>query len=211
MAKNDSRWDIGEVVSVTGAGSSPGDGDDKWDQGLNVTFYEVSAGTAYQKTLSDTVGITDVLTPAVGYTKSLADNVGISDSIAKSVGYAKTLSDNVGITDVLSKSVGYVKTISDTVGITDLLSRVVNYVRTISDTVGITDVLSRVVNYIRTIADTVGITDILSIPDLGEFVDILSVEFEDYIINDIDVSDNIEQAISADDYIILNIQSEGTT
>lgn len=153
-------------------------------------WVDYSGGTDYQKTLSETVGV--------------------SDAISTSGGYVKSISDTVGITDILTASMNYVKALADTVGITDAISRIVTYIRTVSDTVGITDALSRVANYVRSIGDSVGITDVINafIKLTTVYVQILSVESNDYIMKNTDSEVYIEQEIYADDYIFLNIDSE---
>lgn len=179
----------------------------QWDIGFNEY---VASGTAYQKTLTDSVGVTDSVTTAAGYFKTIADSVGITDTLIKAAGYTKSISDTVGITDVLAAGIKYLVSLADSVGITDSISRVVTYIRTISDTVGITDLFSRVANYVRSIADSVGITDLLIAVNLVEniYVEIESIEIQDYMFNSTNTAEYIGQEIDSEDYLINNITSE---
>jgi hypothetical protein len=122
-------------------------------------FFVTAGGIAYQKSLSESVGITDTLTTSAGYAKSISDTAGITDALLKAVGYKKSIMESVSVTDLILKSVSYVKSIFDNVGITDLISKSVGYIVSLSSTVGVTGVISRSISYIKSISDNVGITD----------------------------------------------------
>ncbi len=106
--------------------------------------YEFASGggTLYQRTISDTIGITD--------------------SVSRIAAMSRTIEDTLGLTDSVTRSVGFFRLISDTIGLTDSVTRVANMKRTISDTIGLTDSVSRVGTFFRTISDTLGITDSVS-------------------------------------------------
>ena len=110
--------------------------------GFICEITSVSASQDYTTTISDDVGITDSMSPAVGYVKSLADSVGISDALSMAVGYAKTFTDTVGVTDAMSRVVTFVRTFADDVGITDALTKSKGMFLTIADSVGIIDIVS---------------------------------------------------------------------
>ena len=144
-----------------------------------------TGGTAFQKLIQDSVGITDILSTARNIVRTIADAVGITDIISAVKGAAEvfvTITDNVGITDVISTARNIAKTIADSVGITDVISTARNIVKTITDTVGSTDVIGTARNIVKSISDTVDITDIVgtarnivkSISDTVGITDVIS-------------------------------------
>jgi len=78
-------------------------------------------GVAYQRSVSDTVGITDTISNVVGKVVSILDTVGVTDTVTNLRELYKTISDSVGITDIVTTARTLIKSISDSVGITDVL------------------------------------------------------------------------------------------
>jgi len=117
---------------------------------IKITVYYTTA-VAHEKSLSDSVAITDSLVKAVGLNK--ADTVAVADSIAKTAGLLKA--ETVAIADTIVKAVSLAKT--DTVAIVDTFSRTVSYILALADTVTITDSISKAMSIVK--ADTMAITD----------------------------------------------------
>jgi len=146
------------------------------------------------KLITDTVGITDVLTNIKGIVKSIADTVGLTDvlNVFKPEG-AKfaALADTVGITDALTNIRAIVKSIADTVSVTDVVATARTIIKTITDTIGVTDVVSIVAVYIRALSDAASISDFLtanrgfvrSILDTVGITDSLITEIKERIID----------------------------
>lgn len=140
------------------------------DGAQDLWIYEVggwilqttSSGTAYQRSVSDSVGITDTISRVIGRYKTISDSVGITDTVSNARSLYKTIADAVGVTDTVVRSAGIYKTLSDTVGITDTLSTALIIYASILDTVGITDTLTTSILRAVTLQNTVGVTDTLS-------------------------------------------------
>jgi len=113
-----------------------------------------AVGVALEKSLSDTVNISDALAMDVSLSKT--DTVAIADTLVKAIGLVKA--DTVTIADMIAKAVGIIK--ADTVAISDSIAKLVGLVK--ADTVAIVDTFSRTVSYILALADTVTITDSIS-------------------------------------------------
>lgn len=119
-------------------------------------------GTNYQRSISDSVGITDVLSKILGRTTTITDSIGITDTINLVMALRRTFPESVGVTDTVTTSRSIVKTILDSIGITDIISAVKGALAkyaTITDTVGITDSLLKARGLYRTFANSVGVTD----------------------------------------------------
>jgi len=120
-------------------------------------------GTAYQRSVTDTVGVTDTVTNVREIFETIADTVGITDAVTTVRELYKTITDDVGITDTLATVTGKVATIADTVGVTDTIANVRELYKTLTDSVGITDTLTTVREIYKTLSDTVGVTDTLTV------------------------------------------------
>ena len=141
-----------------------------------------SGGAAYERTVTDTVGLADTLTTARNLAKSVSDPVGLTDTVATARTLPRSIADALGITDSVNALKKLVRTISDAIGLTDTLStkrglsRTVNdpaaatdslstareLARTFAETADITDDISTSRSIVKTISDTLGITDVLS-------------------------------------------------
>lgn len=117
------------------------------DNGISIA----AAGAALEKSLSDSVAITDSLLKAIGLNKG--DTVIIADSEAKTIGLVKA--EAVAIVDSIAKEIRLTK--SDVLAIADSFARTVTYLLSLTDTVTITDSISKAVSIVK--ADTMAITD----------------------------------------------------
>ena len=145
---------------------------DDWTDGAG-------GGTAYARSIFDSVGVTDATARIAGFVWSVADNEGVTDvacraaifgrAIADAEGltdfsgraavYARIAADTEGVTDAATKAASFVRVPSDSEGVLDSLARAVDYVRSIHDPEGVTDAVARVYDAIRAVAESVGITD----------------------------------------------------
>jgi|GEM_PF-4840892 len=143
---------------------------------------EAAGGEAYERTVTDTVGLADTLTTARNLAKSVSDPVGMTDTVATARTLPRSIADALGITDSVNALKKLVRTISDAIGLTDTLSTKRGLSRTVSDpaaatdsiatarelartfaeTADITDDISTSRSIVKTISDTLGITDVLS-------------------------------------------------
>lgn len=112
-----------------------------WSIGVDAKAGE--GGAAYDKTITDTVGITDTVTTLRSTFTTIADAVGVTDVLTTLRRVSVTLADVVGITDVLSRVVSYVRTLTSTVNITDGFPGAKE--EDILNTIGITDVCTATV------------------------------------------------------------------
>jgi hypothetical protein len=147
-----------------------------WIADYIISLYGTGASvTAWAKSLSDTVAISDSISKGIGVAK--ADSVAIADSFARVVEFNRSLSDTVAIADVISKAIEVPladavaiteaalvkdigKPLSDQVAITDVFTRVVSFLRLFSDTVTIADSITKAVS--KSLSDTLSITDALA-------------------------------------------------
>lgn len=148
--------------------------------GGNIEYPTTEAG--FNKPIENTVGLTDILSNAIGFVKTLITTEAISDSVARLSNIIKAISDSLGITDLasaellgtiyekllqtteaisdsVSTSVGRVVAVLENVGVTDIISKVINYSRNMVESVGITDTANKIINYIRTISLEEAISD----------------------------------------------------
>ena len=147
-----------------------------------------AGGAALEKSLSDSVSISDSISKGVGKVRSdsfslsdliskanslnKGDSFSISDTLSKSLGLIKT--DSLSISDSLSKGIGLFKT--ETLNIADSFLRTVTYVRAFADNLSIADSIGKSIGKIR--ADTLAITDSM-IASLGG---ILSIVLQDTVV-----------------------------
>ena len=118
-----------------------------WDD--DVDF---AAGTAWTKSLSDTITLSDALSSkAIG--KVLADTITISDAISRVWHAFLSLSDTITITDSIGKL--FTKVQTDIITLSDNVSKTVGKVFT--DTVTVTDNLFKAIA--KGLADTITISD----------------------------------------------------
>lgn len=135
------------------------------DDGHKYEFeiYDVTEGAAVGTCLADIT----MATAASNYIRSVSDSVGITDVLSKIGTFIKTISDSAGITDSISTAAGKLATIADSVGITDTVSKIGTFIKTVIETEGITDMVSKAGTFIKTIADSLGITDLMTVIKSG--------------------------------------------
>ena len=139
--------------------------------GWVFAFYAVwEAGAGAEKTLGDTITMTDGLTMTLhkalsdiitvtdantkNLNKILSETITISDDLTKDV--SKILSDTLTITDALIKT--YTKTFADTITVTD--AKTFQFNKALSDTLSISDTYIKTVN--KVVSDTVTLTDAIN-------------------------------------------------
>jgi len=130
--------------------------------------YGEAGGEEFIRSISNTIGITDVLSKSATFIKSIADIINGSDTLNRSATFPRIITDDISITSIVSKVGTFVRTIADNIGITDVISRVRTFIRAIVDSVGVTDVISRVGTFVRAIADDIDITSVIS--RVGTFI-----------------------------------------
>lgn len=91
------------------------------------------AGEKYEKTLEETVTISDALTRKAG--KALAESVTISDALTQKAAFKRTLEETVTISDAVAKKFG--KPLAESVTISDALQK--KYGLLLKETVTISD------------------------------------------------------------------------
>lgn len=120
-------------------------------------FFVPTGGEDIQKTINDSVGLTDVDSLIKEIYRTFDESIGVTDVDSKVWNSIRIVAESLGITDVLSKEEA--KTISESLGITDAVSRVSVVLRTLVESLGITDSVSEVWAAVRTLSESLGITD----------------------------------------------------
>lgn len=124
----------------------------------NVTLYDPAAGcggaTAWTKSLTDTVVLSDNSTPVTTYIRSLSDTVTLSDGLAISA--SKILSDTATLSDFLFNSPGLNK--GDSVTLSDAIANSFGLYK--SDTVILSEAIAQAIGLNE--ADTVTLSENLS-------------------------------------------------
>lgn len=124
-----------------------------------VWYVLTAGGTAYERFIGESIGVTDSLYRVASYLRAVGDSAGISDSMGRYVVFARRTADSLGITDSAMRAQVSRRYQGDTVGITDTVTRAAAIVRRIADQVGITDFSQRYMAISRIVADAVGISD----------------------------------------------------
>ena len=124
-----------------------------------VIFKATAGGSAYQETITDTVGLTDTITTARALAKSVSENAGITDSLATSRNIPRSFGNSTGITDTLATARNMPRSFSDSVGISDSISVIKKLVKIITDALGITDAIANRRELSRSVSETAGLTD----------------------------------------------------
>lgn len=89
-----------------GVGSTTEDGPPiPWTAQLEITLVPTATSTAYTKTVTDPIGITDAATDVLTDVRAVTDPVGVTDGVAHSGSQTRTLTDAVGITDAAVGSI----------------------------------------------------------------------------------------------------------
>jgi hypothetical protein len=112
------------------------------------------------RTITDPVGITDVVAPAKTTAVTITDDVGITDATSRVHDAVRVVTDLVDILDTVSEAEDNAETTIDPVGITDIVNRVWDAARTVTDPVGVTDNVTSELSIQATATDPVGITDV---------------------------------------------------
>lgn len=152
-----------------------------WHSARSQLTLQGGVAQTFNKSLSDTVHVTDVLSQ--GQVKNLSDSVTITDSIAKTFGkaltdtfspvdslvktFTKVLTDAPHVTDSITTGTAHVLNLNDSVTPTD--TRKFNFTRAITDAISPVDAFSQDQSAIRNFFDAVTVTDRISfgIPTVG--------------------------------------------
>lgn len=139
------------------------------------------------RSIADSIGITDTVQRLSDYVRPASDDVGISDSARRSAGHLREVADDVGITDSVLPTSGLLveRTVGDDVGLSDSAqpTEIAGEAEEAfpADTVGLTDAVSSIKSVQRPVGDDVGIADEASILE-GEL-------FERQVAEDVGVTD----------------------
>lgn len=212
--------------------------DSDYELGIVAIGLKEAGGTTYNKSIVDSIGITDIRTRVVTSNRSLVDPLGITDILAKALTANRVLVDSLGLTDILSASRILSRSQVDVIGITDTINTSVQLTRSIVDALGITDTnayarildavltdsiglsdtLSRTTSLLRTQQDSIGLADTLSsvtalsrsIVDSMTLADVLSGSFiiSASLVDSMGVTDTITKTIN---YTRSNVDSMGVS
>lgn len=113
--------------------------------------------------ISDTLGLSDAVTASKGatsYNRTITDTIGVSDNVLRTWIANRLLSDSLGLSDNVERQQIANRLISDTLGASDNTLRTWIANRLISDTLGISDLPTATTGaHNRTISDSLGISD----------------------------------------------------
>ena len=158
-----------------------------------------STATTYNRSVTESLGITDGLARTTGLIRALSHTVGLSDELSRQLTQLRGITDTLGITDDSLYSTIVLILLSDTMGITDDTQRVTAISTIVSDTLGITDTNERVIDFARVLDDTLGLTDVSSAYILinRQLADSLGVTDATSIMRQIGI--NISDTVGIDD------------
>ena len=111
----------------------------------------VAGGEALEKSLSDTINMSDANTASFGLNK--ADTITLSDEIAKAFG--RSFSDSMSLSDSISKSFELNK--ADAVSLSDSISKAVGLNK--ADTITLSDVITTLLTLLKSLSDTISMSD----------------------------------------------------
>lgn len=118
---------------------------------IQIRIY-YTAGTAYEKTLTDSVSLSEAILKAPS--RTLSDSIALSEVINK--GTVRIFGDSVSLSEVFSK--GVARVFSDAVALADAIIR--GWEKVFSDTLALTDTISR--DMTRTFADAVSLLEVVN-------------------------------------------------
>ncbi len=111
------------------------------------------------KTITDALGLTDLITRVAPAVRVVTDALGLTDSTPHALDAKREISDDLGLTDSISAELTIKVEITDPLGLTDSTTTVKTLRQTISDALGLTDTTARVIAAFRTVTDALGLTD----------------------------------------------------
>jgi hypothetical protein len=119
------------------------------------------ASTAYEKTISDGMGLADSQSRASAFARSVSDSLGTSDSLSRAAGFGRLFAESLGLTDANLRSSGFAQFFADSVGLTDprQSNKFKAYFQALSDGVGVSDFIGRTAGLARMVTDALGLTD----------------------------------------------------
>jgi len=118
---------------------------------INPAMLYVTGGEELEKSLSDTINLSDGYIASFGLPES--DSISLSDEIAKNAGLPEA--DTISLSDGIAKAPGLSK--SDIISLSDNVSRVVAFLRTLNDSISLSDGLVK--NFGTTKTDTISLSD----------------------------------------------------
>lgn len=120
---------------------------------LGITASTCTYTTQYNRTLSDSVAVSDTMARKFTGSRALLDAAPISDTLARAATRPRALSDAVPIADTLTRQFVAVRALSDAMPVADTLARSYTGSRTLTDSVAVTDTLACKTTYARTLTD----------------------------------------------------------
>src|ERR1051325_6134558 len=140
-----------------------------WDQSQPTIFNEGAtiidslARTGIKsRSISETVGISEVLSRGKTVFRALAQTIGISEVLSRVKISNRSISQSVSISEVLSRTATKFRSITSTVSISESVAKYRLKTRTINQTVAISEVLSRVKISIRALSQSIAISENLA-------------------------------------------------
>ena len=153
----------------------------------DLSYYRI-----FRASITDTLGLTDSLVRLYSSVREIINSEGITDNLDRSVSYFRDLINNQGLTDSLDKVSQFNKNISDNLGLLDKLYRKLEIQVKLYDSQGLTDNLDRVLESNRELADDLGLTDLLNRQRI----------IAKYLQDNVGITDDIEYLERAIDTII---------
>jgi len=125
-------------------------------------YGDVAGGVEHTHSASDTMAISDSLSPALTMNVALQDTHAIGDSLATPVmTFNVALDDTLAISDSLAVAATYNVALADTLNMSDSLLGAATYAVALADTLGISDSLAVAATYSVALADTMTMSDAL--------------------------------------------------
>lgn len=124
-----------------------------------------SAGTAHTRTVADPAGLADAGGPArTDVTDSPTDSAGLADTSSRAVGYARSLADPVGLADTAATAPNFARSVADPAGMVDAAGGQLTpvgqaHTRTADDPAGLLDTATTAGVAQRAVTDPAGTQD----------------------------------------------------
>lgn len=155
-------YDLTSLATGATGTTTVSDSDSTAGQELIVVPFALrpaTSGTAYSKTVNESLGATDSLTRSLAFARSFAEALGATDTISRAAGFNRSLSEAMGSTDAMASLRALIRTITDSAGAADSIFAARQILRSLSDSSGATDVAGHASAILRAVDDGMGVSD----------------------------------------------------
>jgi hypothetical protein len=115
---------------------------DTWSTPREVGIYNFAAGTIYNVSISEGVGLSETQSTTIDFAAAVNETIGLSDIQSALLGLNIALSEGIGFNETQSTSVDFSVTLEDGIGLNDVIDSVATYNLSLSEGLGLSDVFT---------------------------------------------------------------------